>query len=164
LLRLRLLHVMRRMTTHVGAPRQPLGHLPQAIWPCAPPAIRLAAMPPSPYPSTNASTPPDRHRALSSAIRPSSQPAADHQPPAFSPPMRIQPPLPPCQVDAMLSADELPYVDLDDAAAGLCDRGDISNEQHRRLMAAAAPLYMQFVDKVRRAALCRHVASAAPGI
>lgn len=53
----------------------------------------------------------------------------------------------------MLKADELPYIDLDDAAAGLCDRGDISNEQHRRLMAAAAPLYMQFVDKVRRAVL-----------
>jgi hypothetical protein len=53
----------------------------------------------------------------------------------------------------MLSADELPYVDLDDVAAGLCDRGDISNEQHRRLMAAASPLYIQFVDKVWRAVL-----------
>lgn len=37
LLRLRLLHVMRRMTTHVGAPRQPIGHL------CH---LRIARLPP----------------------------------------------------------------------------------------------------------------------
>mmetsp|Transcript_4514 Transcript_4514/g.12698 ORF Transcript_4514/g.12698 Transcript_4514/m.12698 type:complete len:171 (-) Transcript_4514:435-947(-) len=55
------------------------------------------------------------------------------------------------QVDAMLSADELPYIDEEDANAGLFQRNDISHEQHRRLMTAAAPLYISFVDKVRRA-------------
>lgn len=51
------------------------------------------------------------------------------------------------QVDAMLSADELPYIDEEDANAGLFQRNDISHEQHRRLMTAAAPLYISFVDK-----------------
>mmetsp|Transcript_21630 Transcript_21630/g.70597 ORF Transcript_21630/g.70597 Transcript_21630/m.70597 type:complete len:729 (-) Transcript_21630:451-2637(-) len=53
------------------------------------------------------------------------------------------------QVDSMLSAEELPYVDPQDAADGLAETAGLglSREQHRRMMGAVAPLYVGFVDK-----------------